>query len=253
MRELSLFTGAGGGILGSMLLGHLIVGAVEIDDYCCRVLEQRQRDGILARFPIFQTDIRDFVRYGYAELYQGRCEIISAGFPCQPFSSAGERLGEDDPRNLWPATADTIGIIRPRYVFLENVPNVIADYGNVIIGDLTTLGYDADWDTLGSMALSGGVVKGDRTWISAVSQTDNDRLERPIWRGACEKTWNQETFRSTWWQTEPGIQRVADGVANRVDRLKAIGNGQVPIVAATAWALLSQACHGEEHQQKGRV
>ena len=100
MRELSLFTGAGGGVLGSLLLGHQIIGAVEIDEYCQRVLAQRQRDGILDKFPIF-TDIRLFISSGCAKLYRGVTDIVTAGFPCQPWSLAGKREGESDNRNLF--------------------------------------------------------------------------------------------------------------------------------------------------------
>ena len=102
MRELSLFSGGGGGLLASRLLGWRTIGAVEINEYCCRVLEQRQRDGKLERFPIFQTDIRDFIRNGYAALYEGKCDVISAGFPCVSFSLAGKRKGGEDERNMGP-------------------------------------------------------------------------------------------------------------------------------------------------------
>jgi len=154
MNEIHLFAGAGGGLLGSRLLGHRVIGAVEINEYCCRVLEQRQRDGMLERFPIFQTDIRDFIRYGYAELYKGRCDIVSGGFPCQPFSSSGELLGESDPRNMWPATIECIRIIRPRFAFLENVPNLLTfSYFGTILSNLAKAGYDARWGLFSACAV----------------------------------------------------------------------------------------------------
>src|SRR3990167_5510556 len=102
MNELSLFTGAGGGVLGSKLLGHRLVGYVEYEPYCQEILKQRIADGILDAAPIF-GDIRKFISEGYAESYQG-VDLVSAGFPCQPFSVAGKGLGEKDPRNMWPAT-----------------------------------------------------------------------------------------------------------------------------------------------------
>ena len=70
MNSLHLFAGAGGGILGSILSGHKIIGAVEIDDDCQRVLRQRQDDGILEPFPIF-GDVKTFLDTGCAELYLG--------------------------------------------------------------------------------------------------------------------------------------------------------------------------------------
>lgn len=82
MRELSLFSGVGGGLLGTKLLGFTAVGYVEWNKYCCRVLEQRIKDGFLDDAPIFNCDIREWIRLGYAESYQGLVDIITAGFPC---------------------------------------------------------------------------------------------------------------------------------------------------------------------------
>lgn len=120
MRELSLFTGAGGGLLGTKLLGWQCIGAVEWEDYPVKVLEARQKDGYLDQFPIWHMDIREFNRR-IAPKYRGVAEVISAGFPCQPFSTAGKQLGKDDPRNMWPATIECIRTIRPKWAFLENV------------------------------------------------------------------------------------------------------------------------------------
>jgi len=81
MRELSLFSGAGGGLLATKyLLGFRTVGMVEYDPYCQRVLMQRQADGLLDQCPIF-GDIRDFIKEGWAGSYAGMVDIITAGFP----------------------------------------------------------------------------------------------------------------------------------------------------------------------------
>jgi site-specific DNA-cytosine methylase len=84
MRELHLFAGAGGGILGGHLLGHTTVAAVEIEPYCQQVLKQRQADGILPEFPIF-GDIRDFNGIEW----MGKVDVIAGGFPCTDISVAG--------------------------------------------------------------------------------------------------------------------------------------------------------------------
>ena len=84
MRELHLFAGAGGGILGGMLLGHTTVCAVEIEPYCRQVLLQRQRDGILPKFPIWD-DVCTFD----GKTWRGKVDIVAGGFPCQDISSAG--------------------------------------------------------------------------------------------------------------------------------------------------------------------
>ena len=146
MHELSLFSGAGGGLLATKhLLGWNTIGYVEYDDYCQRVIAQRIKDGYLDNAPIF-TDIRTFVSSGCCELYQGITDVITAGFPCQPFSVAGKQKGESDERNMWPSTWDAIRIIRPKYVMLENVPGLLStDYIWTIYGNLASGGYDMRW------------------------------------------------------------------------------------------------------------
>jgi hypothetical protein len=169
VRELSLFSGVGGGLLGTKLLGWRTVGYVEWDDYCQRVLRQRIEDRILDEAPIF-GDIRAFIADGYAGAYQGLVDVITAGFPCQPFSVAGKRRWGADERNMWPQTIECIRLVRPRYALLENVPGLLnSGYFPTIIGDLSESGYDAKWCTL-SAAEVGAPHKRDRLWI--VAQTD---------------------------------------------------------------------------------
>ena len=80
LRELSLFTGAGGGLLGTTLLGWQHIGYVEYNEYCQRVLQARIADGFLDDAPIF-GDVRDFLTGGFAEAYAGHVDVLSAGFP----------------------------------------------------------------------------------------------------------------------------------------------------------------------------
>ena len=87
MNELHLFAGAGGGILGGILLGHTTVCAVEIEPYCRKVLHQRQRDGILPKFPIWD-DVCTFD----GTPWRGKVDVVCGGFPCQDISSAGGGL-----------------------------------------------------------------------------------------------------------------------------------------------------------------
>ncbi len=274
MRELSLFTGAGGGVLASHLLGWQTLGYVEYADYAQRVIAARIRDGYLPNAPIF-GDIRSFISEGYAESYTGMVDVVSGGFPCQPFSVAGKQAGKDDPRNMWPATIATIRIIQPRFAFLENVPGLVTSgYFGTILGDLAESGFDCRWRIL-SAAEMGGPHRRDRIWIVAYPKgAGTGAHEHRVWGGAkrfrkrnqagqmahpngagLEKRQGQNTGRarkdggtkpgrSEWWAVEPGLGRVANGVGNRVDRLKAIGNGQVPAVAARAWQLLTADLSG---------
>ena len=272
MRELSLFTGAGGGVLGSKLLGWETIGYVEWDTYCQKVIAARIADGHLPAAPIF-GDVREFVLSGAAAEYRGIADVVSGGFPCQPFSVAGKRNGANDHRNMWPATIATIRAVQPRYAFLENVPGLIASgYFGTILGDLAESGYDARWRVLSAAELGAPHLR-KRLWLAAHAQSArNDRRaeghEGGEWRRQSshghmeanpanpfsvglegEQQTGAEaraTDRSSdgrnpgWWEVEPNVGRVADGVASRVDRLRAIGNGQVPAVAAAAWRLLTQ-------------
>ena len=143
IRYVSLFSGAAGGDLGMQhLLNWECLGYVEWEKYCCKVIEQRIREGFLSDAPIFFGDIREWIKLGYAARYRGLVDVITAGFPCQPFSKAGKRLGKDDPRNMWPATKDAIQIITPDAVLLENVPGIIkSGYIVTVIDDLRDIGY----------------------------------------------------------------------------------------------------------------
>jgi len=164
-RVMHLFAGAGGGILGDLLLGHQCICAVEIDNYCQQVLDQRQKDGTLPWFPIFD-DIKEFD----GKPWRGVTDIIAGGFPCQPFSVAGKQQGESDERNMWPDTIRVIREVRPRYCFLENVPNLLThEYYGTILGDLAESGYNIRWRCL-SAAEYGAPHKRTRLWIMAFSK-----------------------------------------------------------------------------------
>ena len=166
MRELSLFTGAGGGVLASHLLGWQTLGYVEYADYAQRVIAARIKDGYLPNAPIF-GDVRSFISEGYAESYTGMVDVITGGFPCQPFSVAGKQAGENDPRNLWPQTIEAIRIVRPRYCFLENVPGLlVSGYFGTVLKDLHQARYDARWITLGADDV-GAPHRRKRLWIMA--------------------------------------------------------------------------------------
>ena len=164
MNELSLFSGGGGGLLGTKLLGWRHIGYVEYNEYCQKIIAQRIKDGFLDEAPIF-GDVRSFISEGFAASYTGMVDVITAGFPCQPFSVAGKRKGEDDERNMWPATIECIRIIRPKHVLLENVAGLLAhEYARQIFGDLAESGYDVRWRCLSASEV-GAPHKRDRVWI----------------------------------------------------------------------------------------
>ena len=170
MNYLSLFSGACGGDLAfqHLLTGFKCVGYVENEEYCQKVIKQRIKDSLLDAAPIYGS-IQNFHSYGYAELYKGVVELITAGFPCQPFSVAGKQKGAQDKRNMWPWTIATIRLVRPRYAFLENVPGLLASgYMPRIFADLAEAGYDARWTVLGADDV-GARHRRKRLWILAHS------------------------------------------------------------------------------------
>jgi DNA (cytosine-5)-methyltransferase 1 len=230
--------------LGGVLLGWRTVCAVEIDAYCREILLARQRDGILPRFPIWD-DVRTFD----GTKWRGYVDVISGGFPCQDISCAGKGVGIEGERSgLWSEFARIIGEVGPRYVFVENVSALLVRGMGRVLGDLAEMGYDCRWGVLGADEL-GFSQHRERIWILA--DTNNTRREGTIRQRESDKAWEEwavacrQSMRSTRGHWPPGpcsvsdIPILADGVADRMDRLRALGNGQVPGVAALAWRILS--------------
>ena len=249
VKELSLFSGAGGGLLASKhLLGWETVGYVEIEEYCQKVLAQRIKDGLLDEAPIF-TDIRAFNNSGCAALYYGITDIISGGFPCTDISCAktGAEGIDGKQSGLWKEMLSTICTVRPRYVFVENTAALLGRGFSTVLKDLSESGYNAKWDVFPAAAFGIRHIR-ERLFVFATTEpVDNTdcinarnikRYTPAYWRwlqndsiGSC--------FNGLPWSDEPELDRVAYGVANSVDRNKAIGNGQVPICAAIAFKILS--------------
>jgi DNA (cytosine-5)-methyltransferase 1 len=139
MNELHLFAGAGGGILGGMLLGHTCVCAVEIEHYRRKILIERQRDGILPHFPIW-----DEIKTFDGRPWKGIVETVCGGFPCQDISARGTGKGiAGEKSGLWSEMRRIIFEILPRYVFVENSPLLIKRGLAIVLGDLASMGYDA--------------------------------------------------------------------------------------------------------------
>lgn len=223
MNELALFAGAGGGLLASTLLGHNIVCAVERDEFCQHVLVQRQNDRILQPFPIWD-DICTFD----GRPWKGTVDLVSGGFPCQAFSSAarGRNIPEKD---LWGQMRRVIGEVRPHLVFAENVSEkAILQAQNDLLSD----GYNSKYLKLSAKDV-GADHERDRFWLLAYTDY-YCQLRSTKYAEAQELP----ELRSSVWETFSGELRVPDGMAFRMDRLKALGNGQVPLVAAEAFIRL---------------
>ena len=315
MRTMHLFAGAGGGLLADLILGHEPVIAVEWDTYACRVLRERAEEGWFPGLHVWKGDVRMFDPSEYA----GRVDCIAAGFPCQDLSVAGKKsgLGEGTRSGLYREVIRIARIVRPRYLFLENVAAILSNGLGTVLADLAALGYDCRWTCLRASECGANHHR-DRWWLLADSngfgsrtlranqtQTwpatapqptgkqpayvadpecgrlqerrgveysqkigeDEGRVFRnfspslqkqagevladadiagrekqhitPITSRTRYGSWcSVEEPRVGWWEAEPDVGRVADGVASRVDRLKCAGNGQVPLQAAAAWIAL---------------
>ena len=248
MNELALFAGAGGGILGGHLLGWRTVCAVEWEAYPASVLCARQNDGFLPSFPIWD-DVQTFD----GKPWRGIVDVVSGGFPCQDISAAGGGDGLEGERSgMWREMARIIGEVRPQYAFVENSPMLTIRGLGTVLADLASMGFDAEWCVLGADDI-GACHHRERIWILAHSNSNRLESNRKI--GSVEKTRKQ--FR-VWWSEQANVSLLSayehenacksvrddDVVAARVDRLKAIGNGQVPLCAATAWNLLKKRLDG---------
>ena len=262
-------------MLASELLGWRTVCAVELDPYARNVLLARQDDGCLEPFPIWD-DVTTFDGRPWAgcvDVISGGfpCSDIAV---CKQDAEGieGEASG------LWVEFARIVREVRPRYVFVENSPALTTRGLDVVLGALAAMGFDAEWGVLGANAaiLRGSHVR-ERIWILAdaererleghkrapgeaqvsesrdgsTSSSSVDSLQRvrellvqdsrdararlPV---SSRRGVGREPLFTFWEDARSGVPRVSDGVADRVDRLRCIGNGQVPAVAALAWTTL---------------
>lgn len=143
LNVLSLFAGIGGLELGFERAGMTVVGQVEIDPNCRRVLA-RHWPGVPRH-----DDVRTFTQWWDSEP-RPTVDVVCGGFPCQPFSTAGRKHGTADERWGWPWMADVVRAVRPRFVVGENVARLVRDAEAFgwILGDLHELGFDAEWSTI---------------------------------------------------------------------------------------------------------
>ena len=269
LRTMHLFAGAGGGILADLILGHRPIVAVEWDKYACEVLRARAEDGWFDGMSVWEGDVRLF----NPSEYKGRVDCIHAGFPCTDISTAGTKtgVGEDTRSGLYREVLRIADVLQPGYLFLENVSNIVTgDDGSMlrtVVGDVAERGYDAVWCCLSASEI-GANHKRDRWWLLAYTNSNSEsdesingqqigmvadscgtrgeiRLSEQKQRqerdtevadnGSNRRTWRKG---KSYWSVEPNVGRVADGVASRSHRLKALGNGQVPLQAATAFKIL---------------
>ena len=202
----SLFSGIGGFDLAAEWAGFTNIFQVEIDDYCQKVLAKN--------FPNVKRykDIKEF----NGEEYRGTIDIISGGFPCQPFSIAGKQKGEEDDRNLWPEMFRVITEIEPTWIVGENVPNLtnFLEFENMCL-DLERENYEVQPVIIPACAVD-AKHRRDRVWIIAYS---NDTGNRSFGNGNNENG----TAENEGWREQPqhrigGLCKdVADSEGKRIN------------------------------------
>jgi DNA (cytosine-5)-methyltransferase 1 len=240
VNVLDLFSGIGGFSLGLERAGMRTVAFCEIDPYARAVLRKHWPD-----VPCYD-DIRTLTAATLAS--SGIVlDAICGGFPCQDLSYAGKGAGIEGARSgLWSEYARLIGEIRPKYAIMENVTALLSRGLGRVLGDLAALGYDAEWHCIPASAV-GAPHERDRVWIVSYPkrQHDTGRLINCI----PSKAWSETRLGELVRISSPAFRDEAistlggmdDGVSDRVDRLRAIGNAVVPQIPQIFGEAIMQA------------
>ena len=245
MRHLDLFSGIGGFALAARWAGIETVGFCEIENFPRKVLEKN--------FPgiYIHTDIRELDGGEYEGV-----DIITGGYPCQPFSSIGKMQGKEDPRHLWPEMLRVIKQARPAFVVAENVAGHVTNGLDAVLLDLENEGYTTRPIIIPACAL-GAPHQRDRLWV--VAHSKSKRKHRAMAKGGCKTKANERSrghsdrkslrvdagsAESRWrrgWGDEPRVHRLDHGIPYRVDRNRSHGNAIVPQVAYQIMKAISKA------------
>jgi len=244
LKVLDLFSGIGGMSLGLEATGGFeTVGFCEIAPYP-RAILAKHWPGV----PIY-NDVRNLE-------HEGQIDVICGGYPCQPFSVAGERRGEKDDRHLWPEMFNLIKKHRPAWVIGENVAGHVNMGLDEALFDLESENYSTRAFVIPACALD-AQHRRDRVWIvghtERVGQSGQREFEQPSNQASKGKGQTNHALpigEYGKWCAEPDVGRVAYGIPNRMDRLTALGNAVVPqIVEKIGNAILSTYTNNKETDQ----
>jgi DNA (cytosine-5)-methyltransferase 1 len=260
---LALCSGAGGLDLGLKIAvpEARCVAYVEGEGYAASLLVRRMEEGHIPPAPVW-----DNVRTFDGKPWRGKVHCITAGYPCQGFSLSGKRLGEDDPRYLWPHIARIIREVQPQRCFFENVVGHLSLGFETVVNDLQAMGYRVAAGLFTAEEV-GSSHQRERLFILADSQNtewgqrggsriDVEKLDDGVQpagqEGSSGPELRSEEVDSVWpprpdeldrWKQarhdlKPSVCGVANGLAHRMDRIHVLGNGVVPLGAANAWHVL---------------
>ena len=277
LRHLDLFSGLGGFSLGLEATGGFeTVAFCDIEKFPLKVLKKH--------WPNVKQykDIKELTYEQIKEDTLAPIDIITGGYPCQPFSVAGSQLGEKDKRHLWPDMFRIVKECKPTWVIGENVSGHIKLGLDTVLQDLESEGYSVRTFSISASSI-GANHQRERVWVIGHADVEDTRQhvrgiesswdteslrprtsEETEWTtnpdqingsgqgaeamGESSDTYSQrlqgrrseqqlqkdETERPSswerWWQFEPDVGRVANGVPQRVDRLKGLGNSLVPAI-----------------------
>jgi DNA (cytosine-5)-methyltransferase 1 len=265
----SLFAGIGGFDLGFERAGMACKWQVEIDPYCQKVLSKHW-PGVTRH-----DDVRT-----WPTADAGYVDVICGGFPCQDISYAGKGAGLNGERSgLFYEVIRIVSEMGPRIVVLENVAALLTRGMGDVLGSLASIGYDAEWNCIPAAAVGAPHIR-DRVFVIAWPCADTDshsvkkqdgksqqptvqtsrrdnacRLRDDVsnayrsrfkdaqgQRSAARSSRRHQLISNDWWDIEPAVGRVADGVSHRVDRLRGLGNAVVPQVAEYIGRIIAEAC-----------
>lgn len=227
-KHLDLFSGIGGFALAARWAGWDTVQFVEKDKYCQKILSKN--------FP--QVPIHEDIKTFDAATLRGTIDIITGGFPCQPYSVAGKRKGDKDDRHLWPEMLRVIREVQPPWIVGENVYGFVNwSRGMVfdqVCADLEDEGYEVAPVILPACAINAPHQR-NRIWIIAYSESirmegyrsDREQVTQPPIKTELPRCYSPGNYWAEW-PTKSGVLRRDDGVPSWVERVKGLGNAIVP-------------------------
>ncbi len=233
LKHGSLYSGIGGWLLAAHWAGMENIFTCEIDKFCNKILDKH--------FP--ETDKHYDIKETNFEKYRGAVDILSTSDPCQPFSFAGKRGGTSDDRYLWPQTIRVIREVKPSYVVFENVHGFINMAFETVKSDLEAEGYTVESFIIPACAVNASHQR-NRIWIIAYTKSkrreillhNNKKSSNKSGNANSKKRITLDSYGNPFLQFEKSVGEspifgMDDGIPNRVDRLKSLGNSIVPQIA----------------------
>lgn len=248
MDVLDLFSGIGGFSLGLERCGHKTICFCEYDDHAQSILKKHWPETQIIK------DVKDVGK----DTITKSPSIITGGFPCQDLSSAGKQAGieKGERSGLWGEMHRIISEFRPRYVIVENVPNLLrgerGSWFSKLLKDLAAIGYDAQWHCI-SVADIGGATERERVWIVAYPAQVGWALSQEIYNKISNKVRACRTpskvlsllscVKQVQFEEILPDHRKLDGLSEAVDTCERIGNTIHPKIAQIIGESINESDH----------